>query len=80
MTGEAGCEGMAILECLMWEGTYNDEENKKTYGLLSLRTFFSCVYVPTTESVERISKTFSLSDLESSIQLWHLEYLYLIGG
>ena len=33
MTGEAGCEGMAILECLMWEGTYNDEENKKTYGL-----------------------------------------------
>lgn len=33
MTGEAGCEGMAILECLMWEGTYNDKENKKTYGL-----------------------------------------------
>ena len=29
MTGEAGCEGMAILECLMWEGTYNAGENKK---------------------------------------------------
>ena len=33
MTGEAGCGGMAILQCLMWEGTYNDGENKKTCGL-----------------------------------------------
>lgn len=33
MTGEAGCEGMAILECLMWEGTYNARENRKPCGL-----------------------------------------------
>lgn len=32
MTGEASCGGMAILECLIWEGTYSDGENKRPVG------------------------------------------------
>ena len=42
-------------------------ENKKTYGLLSSGLSSLVLYVPTTGSVERISKTFSLSGLESEV-------------